>query len=294
MASLKYLLKGIMSHNRDGSFSTQADRKNVLTLCAKQLKEDGFTQLKPESLKPKHVTHLIERWQKEDLASGTIKGRMSHVRWWAEKVGKSSMIPKSNTGTNGNMSLKLESRTYISTENKGKELDLEKLGKITDRHIQLSLKLQKEFGLRREESLKFKPSFSIRGDKISLKSSWTKGGKPRDIPILTASQRALLVEVQALANRGSLIPANKNYIQQLKTYEYQTSQVGLDKNHGLRHRYAQERYETLAGWKCPIEGGTSRKDLTPRQRKVDNAVRLQISEELGHSRIQIVATYIGT
>jgi len=283
-----------MSHNRDGSFSTQADRKNVLTLCAKQLKEGGFTQLTPESLKPKHVTHLIERWQKEGLASGTIKGRMSHIRWWAEKVGKPSMIPKSNTGTNGNMSLNLEKRTHIPITSKGKDLDIAKLDKITSRHIQLSLKLQKEFGLRREECIKFKPSFAIRGDKLSLKPSSTKGGRPRDIPILTTSQRALLVEVQALAGNGSLIPTEKSYVQQLKIYENQTSQVGLDKNHGLRHRYAQDRYETLAGWKCPIEGGTSRKDLTPDQREVDNAVRLQISEELGHSRIQIIATYIGT
>ena len=294
MATLKYLLKGIMSHNRDGSFSTQADRKHILIQSAKQLKEGGFTQLKPDSLKPKHVTYLIERWQKEGLAAGTIKGRMSHIRWWAEKVGKSAMIPKSNTGSNANMSLNLEKRSHIPTVSKGKELDLDKLDKIPSRHIQLSLRLQKEFGLRREECIKFKPSFAIRGDKLSLVASTTKGGRPRDIPILTDSQRALLVEVKALTGNGSLIPAEKSFIQQLKIYENQTAQAGLDKNHGLRHRYAQDRYETLTGWKCPVEGGTPQKDLTPEQREVDKVIRLQISEELGHSRLQIVASYIGT
>ncbi|VAW81897.1 hypothetical protein MNBD_GAMMA13-455 [hydrothermal vent metagenome] len=61
--------------------------------------------------------------------------------------------------------------------------------------------------------------------------------------------------------------------------------------HGLRHAYAQNRYEEITGWKCPAAGGPSKKSLTPQQREIDQAARLTISQELGHERAQIIAAY---
>ena len=44
----------------------------------------------------------------------------------------------------------------------------------------MSLELQQAFGLRREEAIKFIPSFADRGDHLVLKASWTKAaGKPK-------------------------------------------------------------------------------------------------------------------
>jgi len=63
--------------------------------------------------------------------------------------------------------------------------------------------------------------------------------------------------------------------------------------HGLRHTYAQNRYEELTGWKCPAVGGPEAKTLTGEQRETDRQVRLTISQELGHNREQITAAYLG-
>ena len=63
--------------------------------------------------------------------------------------------------------------------------------------------------------------------------------------------------------------------------------------HGLRHRYAQERYLQKAGWECPARGGPTAKQLTPEQRSIDQRARLEISLELGHGRAQITAVYLG-
>ncbi|HDC0618585.1 TPA: hypothetical protein O7S29_005015, partial [Salmonella enterica] len=41
---------------------------------------------------------------------------------------------------------------------------------------------------------------------ISLKPSWTKGGRPRSIPVLTAEQRQLLAEVRQPHSAGSELP----------------------------------------------------------------------------------------
>ena len=91
----------------------------------------------------------------------------------------------------------------------------------------------------------------------------------------------------------SLIPDDKSFKQQLKTYEWHVSNAGLDKMHGLRHGYAQRRYESMTGWKCPAAGGPVSKTLTTSQKTQDLHARLQISNELGHEREQITAVYLG-
>ncbi|WP_245008185.1 phage integrase N-terminal domain-containing protein [Pseudoalteromonas piscicida] len=293
MSNLKYQLQGLMLRNQDGSFGVKAERKKVLVQISAQLKQGGYRLQSVQSLKPKHVNYLVERWQGEGLSAGTIKNRLSHVRWWAEKIGKASMLPKSNNGANQAITLDLEKRTYTPTESKAKELEQNRLEKVSDPLVKLSLRLQREFGLRREEAIKFRPNYAIRGEQLVLKPSWTKGGRPRVIPIRTESQRHLLQQVQNQVGGGALIRPDRNYIQQLKAYERQTSQAGLDKNHGLRHMYAQQRYLELTGWRSPIAGGPTSKQLTPEQKQIDRQARLQVSNELGHSREQITVIYLG-
>ena len=61
--------------------------------------------------------------------------------------------------------------------------------------------------------------------------------------------------------------------------------------HGLRHAYTQQRYEELTGWKSPAVGGPTAKVLTQEQKVIDQQVRLTISRELGHERIQVVGLF---
>ncbi|CAB3824091.1 hypothetical protein LMG1864_00414 [Achromobacter ruhlandii] len=228
-----------------------------------------------------------ERWQGEGLSSGTIKNRLSHLRWWAEKIGKAGILPADNT------QLGVAERRYVTNISKARELGTG-LEHITDVHVRMSLQLQAAFGLRREEAIKFQPSYADRGDHIALKGSWTKGGRERTVPITTTKQRDALQAAHHLAGTGSLIPANKTYIQQRHVYDGQCKAVGLSHMHGLRHRYAQMRYETLTGWKSPAAGGPGTAQLDLSQRLTDQHVRQQISRELGHGRVKVTAIYLGS
>jgi hypothetical protein len=286
MDDLAYTLRVLCQRNRDGSHATQADRLRTLTLASRQLREAGFRQMRAGSLKGKHVQALLRRWQDEGLSAGTLKNRLAHLRWWAEKVGKAGLIPADNA------QLAVPDRRFVTNENKGRELG-NRLEGVSDPHVRTSLLLQEAFGLRREESIKFHPSFADRGDRIVLKGSWTKGGRPRAIPITTPEQRAALDQAHRIAGAGSLIPAHKTYIQQRHTYDGQCKAAGLSHMHGLRHRYAQARYEALTGWKAPTAGGPSAQALTPAQRAPDEAARQIISRELGHERSQVTAVYLG-
>lgn len=80
MRDLNYQLKQLCQRNRDGSFATRANRERILHLVANQLVELGFRHMNADSLKPKHVEALVERWKAEQVATGTIKNRMSAIR----------------------------------------------------------------------------------------------------------------------------------------------------------------------------------------------------------------------
>ena len=141
--------------------------------------------------------------------------------------------------------------------------------------------------------MKFQPGFADRGDHLVLKASWTKGGRERTIPICTEAQREVLNRARRLAGLGSLIPSNRNYKRHVRVYEGNTTRAGLSRMHGLRHAYAQHRYEELTGWLCPAAGGPMAKELTPEQHELDHKARLTISQELGHEREQVTAAYLG-
>jgi len=286
MDDLTYTLRRFCQRNRDGSHNTQADRQRSLSLAARQLREAGFRQMRANSLKGKHVEALLRRWQAEGLSAGTLKNRMAHLRWWAEKVGKAGILPADNT------KLGIPERHYVTNENKAKELG-DRLDRITDPHVLMSLRLQAAFGLRREESIKFQPRYADRGDQIAIKGSWAKGGRDRTVPITTPEQRAVLDEVHRLAGLGSLIPSHKTYIQQRHVYDGQCKAAGLSNMHGLRHRYAQMRYEVLTGWKAPVTDGSSTAQLGTVQRLADQQARQHISRELGHERMAVTSIYLG-
>ena len=286
MRDFNYELKELCRHNRDGSYATQANRERILDQIANQLHELGFRHMHASSLKPKHIDALIERWRSEQLNPGTIKNRMAHLRWLAEKTGKSDMIPRSNDAYG------IPERTLVSQVSKAIQLDLERLVRMTDPYTQMSLRLEASFGLRREESLKIRPAWADRGDRIVLLPSWAKGKRGREIPIRTAEQRQLLDEAKRLAGTGSLIPKTMRYVDQLQRFVAQCEKVGIHHVHGLRHRYAQARYRELTGWDCPAQGGPKSKKLTPEQKEIDRDARMTITEELGHGREQVTAIYL--
>ncbi|MFZ7286269.1 phage integrase N-terminal domain-containing protein [Avibacterium gallinarum] len=292
MRDLVYSVSVLCKHNKDGSFGTAAERHKSLKAAMQAISDAGYGIRDVKQLKGKHIRFLVEKWKSDpNLSIGTIKNRMSHLRWLSERIGNPRIVERSNS------SYDIENRKYVDNyTNKAKNLSMERLGALTDDFVRYSLLLQQEFGLRREESIKFQPKFADRGTEICLKGSWCKGGRERTIPITSQSQRNLLDEIHAFCQQQgtkSLIPAHKNYEQQMRTYEYQTTKVGELKNHGLRHAYAQRRYETLSGLSSPKNGGKTSRKLSEGERQRNLESRLQVSSELGHNREEITAVYLG-
>jgi integrase len=58
-------------------------------------------------------------------------------------------------------------------------------------------------------------------------------------------------------------------------------------SHGLRHEYANNRYQDLTGSDSPVRGGAAVNEQT------DQAARQVVAEELGHSRESVTTHYLG-
>ncbi len=293
MKKLNFELRRLCERNRDGSYGTQEKRIRSLQAIANSLDDAGYRKMGAQSLKPKHVEALVARWKEQGLTAGTIKNYMTSLRWWSEKIGKQAVIARDNDHYG------IERRVYVTGKDRSVDIESKTLREIKDSFVRMSVELQRAFGLRREEAIKFQPAYamlSLERGCIQLKDTWTKGGKHREIP-LTESRREYQMDVLrralALAGKGSLIPTSKKYVDQLRVYERRTADAGLSKLHGLRHAYAQSRYQELTGWQCPAKGGPGSDHLTPREKEIDRLARLRISKELGHERIQIVAVYLG-
>lgn len=301
MRDLNFQLRNLCLNCNEDSFATQSKRLRDLDLVANQLHDLGFRGLTVNGLKPKHVFSLVQFWKNQAISVGTMKNRLSFIRWWANKIKKFDMLPLTNDAFG------IEHRSYVTNQSKSSHLsapaidfspssgssnsfdssdlsstdsnDLSSFGsfasfdsclekitdscleKITDISIKTSILLQAAFGLRREECLKFNPSWADRGHSIVLKGSWCKGGQQRTVPVLNQKQREVLDKARLVAGFGSMIPSHRTYIQQLKAYENLTQKVGLFKLHGLRHKYAQERYFLLTGWLSPSDGGPTKQSI---------------------------------
>ncbi|MEC7307515.1 phage integrase N-terminal domain-containing protein [Vibrio crassostreae] len=280
-----YQITRVLNRNPDGSKATQAERKKILKLADKQLRELNVRKLELRNLGRKHVEKLVTHWQTQGLAAGTIKTRMTHLRWLSEKIGKPGLVPKSNA------SLGIENRKYVTNQNKARFLVNSKLATLNDRYLDASFRLQAAFGLRREECMKIQLHLADRVDHLHLVK--TKGARPRDVPIRTLEQRQLIDEVKKWVGDSSLIPENAKYVSQMKRYERACIKMGLDKAHGLRHAYAHQRYFELTGFNAPAAGGPSTKGLTGADKQRDFEARMVITEELGHGREEVTAVYLG-
>ena len=99
----------------------------MLILIGKQLDELGYRLDTAGSLKPKHIDALVTRWTKEELSAGSIKNRMSALRWLSCKIGKQNIIARAND-TYG-----IADRQLVTNEDKGRTFTEGELTAVTDR-----------------------------------------------------------------------------------------------------------------------------------------------------------------
>jgi len=124
----------------------------------------------------------------------------------------------------------------------------------------------------------------------------TKGGRghrvDRWVPVSGATVGCLVRAARAQGTGRNLIPSHLTWKQWNSHIHHVWASVredhGLKKIHDLRAAYACDRYKQLTGSVAPVMAGRLCAD-----RSTDRAARQTIAQELGHARIEVVASYIG-
>jgi len=146
------------------------------------------------------------------------------------------------------------------------------------------LELARDLGLRAREASLLDARRAVEQAQVShwVKiTDGTKGGRPRSLPInekqLVTLQRAADVQ----ANARAVMPPDQNYAQWknggLRNAREVLQNHGIQRIHDLRAAFALDRYQAFRA------DGLSDRDA-----------RLNVSAELGHGRIDILSSYIGS
>ena len=96
MRALNYDFRALCRRYRDGDDVTRANREQILHLIAGQLHDMGFEDLRADELEAEHVERLAERWIGEGLVVGTLKNRMTALRWLARRIGDPAIVEPTN------------------------------------------------------------------------------------------------------------------------------------------------------------------------------------------------------
>lgn len=155
--------------------------------------------------------------------------------------------------------------------------------------------LARELGLRSKEASLLDASKALKEAQNKAAVTvfeGTKGGRAREVPITRPEQLTALEKAASIQGSDrALIPRDQNWQQwrdgELRDTRETLQNHGIERLHDLRAAYAVERYETLTGTLAPVFGAEIQ------DRQADYAAREQISNELGHDRIEVVASYIG-
>jgi integrase len=285
-----------------GSVSSHATRKkyaNGLHKIFRDLETLGFKLTDAKNLKGKHLVALGKDWERQAIAGklkpSTIQGRFSMLRVFAHWIGKDGMVEATHRYVDQALIQRSSICTYDhSWTAQGVDVAA-KLEEVSqkDARVGLQLRLELESGLRGKEAMMLRPYLADKGAYLDV-SVGTKGGRPRTVGINTLEQKALieLAKTYAATKDSSTSDPNRSLVQWKNHYYYVLRSCGISREngltaHGLRHAYAHNRYKELSGQDSPVKGGKliNRED--------DRAARLQVAEELGHSRESITTHYLG-
>lgn len=236
-----------------------------------------------------HVAALVGKMQADGASNGYIQNVLTALRH-VLAVSNNNLDVLSNTAlgvatreTPNIKPAKIADSTFSKLENK------ERFVFATG-----ALRLSQAYGLRIEEAVKIAYKLSkgrsvLSGGKLQIKGDIGKNGKSREIPLRDGGQ--VLRQVAAAVNGrvpAGKVESSKNTCEYLakKASEIQHEHITP---HSLRHQYACERFVSLTGVLPPAFGGSATfKEL----KTIYESAMKEISQELGHNRLSVVAVYL--
>ena len=299
-AGLNALKEGMKSFQ---SIATIHDRWRVFSTWIKS--EQGIKDMRDidKAHLVAYAAHLNDRYERGEIAPSTAQNYLSAVNRVMEIARGDRQVRVDPVAEGG-----LPKRSGIASGDRSvsEVAHSVAVGTASER-LGALLELQRNFGLRFEESAKLDAVKALReAEKIGSVSvkDGTKGGRARTVPITNATQVIALQRAAAIQDGRSMIPADQSY-REFRQDAYREIGRHPVNFHGERHHYAQTRYRELLGAECPVKagvkhGGTHHEYLAKalgisveQARILDKEIRAEVARELGHGRIDVTNSYLG-
>lgn len=299
-AGLNALKEGMKSFQ---SIATIHDRWRVFSTWIKS--EQGIKDMRDidKTHLVAYAAHLNDRYERGEIAPSTAQNYLSAANRVMEIARGDRQVRVDPVAEGG-----LPKRSGIASDDRSvsEVAHSVAVGAASER-LGALLELQRNFGLRFEESAKLDAVKALRESEkigsVSVKDG-TKGGRARTVPITNAAQVNALQRAASIQDGRSMIPAEQNY-REFRQEAYREIGRHPVNFHGERHHYAQTRYRDLLGAECPVKAGIKHgrshheylaKELggSVAQAKIlDQEIRAEVARELGHGRIDVTNSYLG-
>lgn len=297
----KTALRDHYGQGHHGTVATHAERWTQFVTWAQEQGVRDIAKTNNQELATGYAEHVKSQVESGEISVSTAQNRISTVNTVFAALRGDRVVQISPSEYAGE-------RSAVRTESP----DARDTGRVKDaaealRDAGLSraaavLELARTLGVRREEAIKSDldrwSREAARHGQINVLEG-TKGGRDADrwVPVGEAQQQAL---TNALAARpdGSrnLIATHERYAQlaisrggEIAEGRAILQEHGLPGYHDARAAYACERYEQLTGCPAPAVAGQRQapKDLDRQAREI-------ISAELGHGRLDVLTSYVGS
>lgn len=297
----KQALRDHYGQGHHGTVATHADRWETFAEWAREQGIRDLAKTDNRELAMAYAEHVRAQVEAGDIAVSTAQNRISTVNTTFAALRGDRYVqisPREYAGPRNN----IQTSAPAALETPRVQSAIAALQNAGLSRAAATLELARAFGVRREEAVKADL------DRWSREASrhgavnvidGTKGGRdaPRWIPVDDAQRQALASALAARpADSNNLIAPGERYVDvaisrssELNRGREILKQHGLPGYHDSRAAYACQRYEQITGRPAPAVAG---KRLAPKDQ--DRQARAVISAELGHGRIDVLVSYVGS
>ena len=284
---------------RPRSINTKKNQHSVIRDIADILRRN-FNLIKLRNLQEKHIRKIIEEWKKRGYKPGTLTTKIGFLRKLCISIGKRSCIKD-------NKYYGIRRGRVVFTDKRwtpGGTNDFEIISKVDGllhkygNRIRDCLILERIFGLRKREALRFHPCIEIildeKNNPIRIELTLgTKNNRYRTIPVVTEEQRSFLRTLIDTYKSDPIQPyLLDSYKKWERVYFYVLEKIGINHQstgHGLRQAYANDRLKAI------LEETRKYSEIN-NFHESDEKIRLvayqKLTKELGHGRIDILRSYL--
>ena len=286
-----------------GHFSTRATHEDRWNKFAQYLKQQGINDARKidKAIVINYAEQLKQWVSSGDLRVAYAQNVLSTVNVVLETMRKDSVLsikPAQYVGE----------RTHVRSEaprtddRSEFQKPIKYLYTRNEARVAIIAQLARDFGLRFKEASMLDANKAlkqaIRLNRINI-TQGTKGGRgkgqDRWVPINPRNLETLKKAKAIQGKANNLIPKDKTYIQWRDHAYYQwriTNQSAITEIkgfHDMRAAFACERYQEITGYPAPVIAGQRQAP-----KNIDTQARLTLSQMLGHNRVDVIVSYIGS